>query len=365
VSQLADFMEAQREAIAQRWADQLFVTGVPPSVEREAVIDNLREFIDELAVGLRREQGFLQHTTTAEASAVAKGHGKQRFSMGYDIGAVIREYGALRDLLFQMIDENGLNPSVRELRVLSKYLISGIADAATQYGLERTEALKQQAARHIGFLAHELRNPLSSVRLSLELMRQKGQLPQNRAIERVEQGLQRLSDLIDSSLVETRLRASPEPQREGVDLQELLQALAEESTTEVEAKGLSIRVEVAPGLRLHADPKLLRSALSNLVRNAVKFTRSGTTLHLRAREGGKRVVLEVEDACGGLPEGKAQQLFNPFVQVGQDRSGFGLGLAIATQVAQAHEGELRVHNLPGQGCIFVLDLPMEPVPPSA
>jgi hypothetical protein len=364
VSQLAEFLEARREAITQRWADMLFATGVPPSVDREAVIDNLRDFIDELTAALRREQGFHQHTQTAEASAIAKGHGKQRFGMGYDIGAVIREYGTLRDLLFEMMDESGLAPSVRELRVLSKYLISAIADAATQYGLERAEAMKRQTARHIGFLAHELRNPLSSVRLSLELMRQRGQLPQNRAMERVEQGLQRLSDLIDQSLVETRLRASPEPQREEVDLRELLHSLAEESTTEVEAKGLSLRVEVEPGLRLQADPKLLRSALSNLVRNAVKFTRTATALHLRAKAGGKRVVVEVEDACGGLPEGKVQELFNPFVQVGQDRSGFGLGLAIARQVAEAHAGELRVHNLPGKGCVFVLDLPTEPVPPS-
>jgi hypothetical protein len=364
VSQLADFMEAQREAIVQRWADALFATGVPLSVHREEVIDSLRDFIDELAAGLLREHGFQQHTQTTEASSVARRHGKQRFSLGYDIGAVIREYGTLRDLLFQMMDESGFTPSVREMRVLSKYLISGIADAATQYGLERAEEMKRQTARHIGFLAHELRNPLSSVRLSLDLLRQKGQLPQNRTLERVEQGLQRLSDLIDQSLVETRLRASPEPQREEVDLQALLQGLAEESTTEVEAKGLSLHVEVEPGLRLHADPKLLRSALSNLVRNAVKFTRSGTTLHLHAKGGGPRVVIEVEDACGGLPEGKVQQLFNPFVQVGQDRSGFGLGLAIAMQVAQAHAGELRVHNLPGKGCVFVLDLPTAPVAPS-
>ena len=363
MSQLAGFLEAQRETIAQRWADELFTTGIPPSVDREAVINNLRDFIDELAAGLLREHGFHQHTQTTEASAVAKGHGRQRFRQGYDIGAVIREYGTLRDLLFQMMDESGLTPTVREMRVLSKYLISGIADAATQYGLERAEEMKRQTARHIGFLAHELRNPLSSVRLSLELMRQRGQLPQSRTLERVEQGLQRLSDLIDQSLVETRLRASPEPQREEVELQVLLQALAEESTTEVEAKGLSLRVEVEPGLRLHADPRLLHSALSNLVRNAVKFTRSGTTLHLRAKGGGLRVVMEVEDACGGLPEGKVQQLFNPFVQVGQDRSGFGLGLAIAMQVAQAHAGELRVHNLPGKGCVFVLDLPTEPVAP--
>jgi signal transduction histidine kinase len=61
-----------------------------------------------------------------------------------------------------------------------------------------------------------------------------------------------------------------------------------------------------------------------------------------------------------LPEGKVQKLFDPFVQTGLDRSGFGLGLAIAKQATQAHGGELRVHDLPEKGCVFVLDLPAEP-----
>jgi signal transduction histidine kinase len=362
VRQLAEVIEARREEITQRWADQLFATGVPESLAREAVIDSMREFLTELAEALRREQGFHQHSQPVEASAIAKGHGKQRFGMGYDIGAVIREYGTLRDIIFQYIEESGLSPSVQEFRVLSRYLIGGIADAATQYALERDEALKKQTATHLGFLAHELRNPLSSIRLSLATMQQRGELPQVRAMERVHHGLERLSELIDNSLVEIRLAALPGVQREEVAIDELLHSLVEESAAEVEAKGLKMSVEVEPGLRLSADPRLLHSALSNLVRNAVKFTHEGGTISLRAKKDATRMVLEVEDECGGLPEGTVQKLFNPFVQVGKDRSGFGLGLAIAKQAVEAHEGELRVHDLPGKGCVFVMDLPKAPVP---
>ena len=364
MSQLADMMERRREDIAQRWADQLYTVGVPESVKREDVIDNLREFLTELVEGLRREHGFHQHSHTTETSALAKGHGKQRFHMGYDLGAVIREYGGLRDLLFQLVEESGVAPSIREMRVLSKYLIGGIADAASQYGLERDEELRKQTARHISFLAHELRNPLSSVRLGLDLLRRRGQLPQDRAMERVEQGLQRMGDLIDNSLLEMRLKALPELQREPVNLATFLQAIAAESVAEVEVKDLRLQVEATPDTCLQADPRLLRSAISNLVRNAVKFTHEGGTIHLRAKKNDPRLVIEVEDECGGLPEDRLQSLFDPFVQVGQDRSGFGLGLAIARQAAEAHGGELRVHNLPGKGCVFVLDLPVNPVPPS-
>ncbi|HEX9102683.1 MAG TPA: HAMP domain-containing sensor histidine kinase, partial [Polyangia bacterium] len=69
-------------------------------------------------------------------------------------------------------------------------------------------------------------------------------------------------------------------------------------------------------------------------------------------------VIEVQDQCGGLPPGKTEELFSPFVQKGADRSGFGLGLAIARQAAESHHGTVKVANLPGVGCVFTIDLPV-------
>jgi hypothetical protein len=364
VSQLGDFIEAERERIVQRWADQLYATTAPTSLNREDVIDSAREMLDELVTALRGEDGFHQHSQTAMASAIAKGHGGQRFALGYEITAMIREYGTLRDVLYQMIEEFNLSPGVREFRVLSKYITGSIADAASQHALERDEELKKQAAKHMGFLAHELRNPLASARLALSMLERKGLLPQSRSIEVIGRSLQRANDLLDNALLEIRLRAIPEPQREPVALAELFRELTEESGVDLEIKGLQVKIEAPAELSLNADRKLLHSALSNLVRNAVKFSREGGTISLRARDGGtKRIAMDVEDECGGLPEGRLQSLFDPFVQVGKDRSGFGLGLAIAKQAAEAHGGELRVHNLPGKGCVFVLDIPTDPSPP--
>jgi hypothetical protein len=296
-------------------------------------------------------------------SALAKGHGKQRFAMGYDIAAMVREYGTLRDVLFQVMDERGLTPTVRELRVLSKYLHSAIADATSQHALEREAELQRQAAQHMSFLAHELRNPLASARLALSALERKGLLPKERPVAVLTRSLERVDTLISNALTELRLRALPTPQREPVDFEELLRDLEAEIAIDLETKGMRLDIEVPAGLSLMADRKLLHSALSNLVRNAVKFSREGATIHLRAQEAGKRMRLDVEDECGGLPEGRMQSLFNPFMQLGKDRSGFGLGLAITKQAIEAHGGELRVHNLPGKGCVFVLDIPTDPSPP--
>ena len=76
-----------------------------------------------------------------------------------------------------------------------------------------------------------------------------------------------------------------------------------------------------------------------------------------------RVLIEVEDECGGLPPGKAEDLFRPFEQRGADRSGLGLGLAIARESVETNGGKIRARNLPGRGCIFTIDLPLlTPVP---
>jgi signal transduction histidine kinase len=97
--------------------------------------------------------------------------------------------------------------------------------------------------------------------------------------------------------------------------------------------------------------------VSNLVRNAIKFSRRGTAVKLEAKRGQGRVTIAVTDGCGGLPAGSVERIFNPFVQAGTDRTGFGLGLAIAKQAADAHGGSIRVHDIPASGCVFVLDLP--------
>jgi signal transduction histidine kinase len=75
-------------------------------------------------------------------------------------------------------------------------------------------------------------------------------------------------------------------------------------------------------------------------------------------------VIEIEDRCGGLPQGDSQELFKPFVQRGSDRPGFGLGLAIVEQSIKAHGGLVTVRNLPGKGCVFSLELPHSPLPES-
>jgi signal transduction histidine kinase len=107
------------------------------------------------------------------------------------------------------------------------------------------------------------------------------------------------------------------------------------------------------------DRQILAAAVANLLQNAFKFTRPAGHVVVRTQADASGVFIAVEDECGGLP-GRAEELFAAFEQRGEDRSGLGLGLAIARQGVSANGGQIHVRNVAGRGCIFTVELPRRP-----
>jgi hypothetical protein len=126
------------------------------------------------------------------------------------------------------------------------------------------------------------------------------------------------------------------------------------------AQSRGINLDVGPTAReidVNVDPEILGGVLSNLLQNAFKFTPHGGKVLLRTSTLDDHVLIDVTDACGGLPPGKTEELFDAFEQRGSDRSGLGLGLFISRKGAEASGGSLHVRDLPGMGCVFTIDLP--------
>jgi len=115
-------------------------------------------------------------------------------------------------------------------------------------------------------------------------------------------------------------------------------------------------------LAVEADRHLLSAAVGNLLQNAFKFTKPGSAVILRAYAAGDRILIDVEDHCGGLRYSNPEQLFVPFKQGATDRRGLGLGLSIVRRSVEAHNGILRVRDRPGVGCVFTIDLPRHEIP---
>ena len=111
-------------------------------------------------------------------------------------------------------------------------------------------------------------------------------------------------------------------------------------------------------LAVNGDPQLLASAVMNLLNNAFKYTHAGGRVVLRALRDDGRVRIEVEDECGGIADG-LDVLFMPFADRRRtDRTGLGLGLSIARKAVTSHGGVIDFRNLPGKGCVFVIEMPL-------
>jgi signal transduction histidine kinase len=154
------------------------------------------------------------------------------------------------------------------------------------------------------------------------------------------------------------------PLREPVDLRALVREVAEDAEFEARSRHRAVRVvETCPNSVL-GDPELLRGAVENIVRNAVRHTREGTAVEIgmyAESEGSRRVSVRVRDHGPGVPEAALPFIFEPFYRVGDGRErgtgGVGLGLTIAHRTIRLHGGTVRATNAPDGGLVVELRLP--------
>lgn len=240
--------------------------------------------------------------------------------------------------------------------MLNLCLDDAIAEAVTEYGQLRAH----EGTERLGQIAHELRNLLNSACLAFDVLKTGSVGVGGSTGAVLERSLASLRTVVDRELADVRLAAGIH-HRETLFVRDLLEDIEVAATMDANARGLRFSVHsLARDVTVHADRHVIASVVTNLVQNAFKFTRSGGAVVLRATATATRVLINVEDECGGLPPGKAEELFVAFEQRGLDRTGLGLGLGICERGARANDGEIHVYNRAGIGCIFALDLPRLP-----
>jgi signal transduction histidine kinase len=330
-------------------------------------------FLDQLIRTLRVEQGAepLQSRRvsgpsggggTSEVGLAAARHGLELLEQGFTVDQVVHDYGDLCQAVTDLALEHEAPISVEEFRTLNRCVDNAIADAVTEFSYQRDALLSDRGERAInerlGFLAHELRNLINTATLAVTAIKA-GQVGLAGATGAVlDRSLIGLRNLIDRSLADVRVSAGMPSHPKLVALAGFIAQIKVSASLEAQARGCGLSVgTVDPKLAVSADRELLSSALGNLLQNAFKFTEPHTEVRLNVRASGERVLIEVEDCCGGLHPGDAEAMFESFRQIGADRSGLGLGLSICRRSVEANHGVLNVRNLPGTGCVFTIDLP--------
>jgi len=224
-------------------------------------------------------------------------------------------------------------------------------------------ALKETLLRDI---SHELRSPLARMRVALGLARRPGAAI-DRELDRIEREAERLDDLITQILRVSRL-ASTDPglQKEPCDLAALVSAVVDDVRLEAAGTGdRQIDWQPPVGIVVDGDADLLRSAIENVLRNAIRFTAPGSVVRVFLHRVRDRAVVHIHDAGPGVPEGELERIFEPFYRSGDARDrgsgGTGLGLSITARIIALHGGTARALNAPEGGLIVELELPLAAV----
>jgi nitrogen fixation/metabolism regulation signal transduction histidine kinase len=224
---------------------------------------------------------------------------------------------------------------------------------------ERVAAWREMARR----LAHELKNPLFPIQLSIETLRKAWDEPGDRerfqalfreSSDTVLDELQSLRRIIDEFSEFARM---PRPELKPVDVGAVIEQVL--ALYQARAAGVAMEKDIAPGLgTVSADRALLARALGNLVANALEAMPDGGTLRVRAAPAENGVVMEVADTGPGLDEDQRTRLFTPYYTT--KKGGTGLGLAIVQGIVSDHAGRIEARSAPGEGTTFILYLPRDP-----
>jgi two-component system sensor histidine kinase CpxA len=234
--------------------------------------------------------------------------------------------------------------------------------------VERISALVRSQKDLLSTVSHELRSPLARFNVSLALLRKQSPPQSEDLLQRMERDLEQVDVLMGQLLTLSRLESGlSSDERETVDFSQLVQEVVADGNFEARSCTKSVRLEAAGDIFVEkADQQALRSACENIIRNAIRFTPSGTEVEvvLKAETGNDfpLAVLSVRDYGPGVPEEALQQIFQPFFRVkaptGPGRKyGTGLGLAIALEAIRQHRGTIIASNAGPTGLEVKIMLP--------
>ena len=235
---------------------------------------------------------------------------------------------------------------------------------------ERLESMVAAQHRLLGDISHELRSPLARMNVALELARNRAGSEAKSALDRIERESETLNEMIGHLLTLTRLESGTRGlQQADVDLAHLVREVAEDADFEAQSRNRSVHIITCDECSTVGTEELLRSAIENVVRNAVRYTAEGTQVEITLRapngaagNGNEGAVISVRDHGDGVPDEAMEKIFRPFYRTedARDREsgGSGLGLAITSRAVRLHGGSVSAANAPSGGLEVTIKLPI-------
>ncbi|HEY0170239.1 MAG TPA: ATP-binding protein [Pyrinomonadaceae bacterium] len=230
----------------------------------------------------------------------------------------------------------------------------------------RVETLVGAQTRLLRDISHELRSPLARLSVALDLARKRAGAAAAGDLDRIEREAKRLNEMVGQLLALSRWESGGGGARlETFDLAALVREVASDADFEAQGRGCSVVFDESGACEMRGTRDLVRSAVENVVRNAVRYTPEGTAVKitLKCGEGGRpEALVSVRDEGAGVPEEALRDIFRPFYRIDDSRTretgGTGLGLAITERAVRLHGGTVTASNAPGGGLLVELRLPL-------
>jgi len=295
--------------------------------------------------------------------ADAAEHGKEFLRLGFSMSHVVHSYGAMCQAITELATIKNANISAMEFSIFNGCLDVAISAAVSEYQFRSVEASEAREVQHLGFLAHELRNALSSATIAQEMIKQGIVGTGGSTSSVLDANLARMRHLIDRSLSEVRMRAEADLYIEKFRLAELFDQVVTTAAIDATKRNQTITTEIDWEIELETDRQFILTAVANLIQNAIKYTHRDGNILLRGSIVKERILIEVQDQCGGIKPEVLENIFSPFRQTNEDRSGLGLGLTITRRAVELCEGLISVKNDSTVGCTFSVELPLKLEPP--
>ncbi len=234
---------------------------------------------------------------------------------------------------------------------------------------ERIQALLESERRLRRDVSHELRSPLTRLNIGIELIRRRSPAELAPAFDRIERDTARLDSMIAELLTLNRLESEGPVRGDIIDLGELTQQIISDASLEAQHRGCHVELQLEQPCQVRGNRELLRRAIENVLRNAIRFTEPESHVHVKIERVGQSSRLSVRDHGPGVPPEALEHIFKPFYRVDGDRArntgGTGLGLAITERAVSRHGGKVSAYNHEGQGLVVALDLPSAAAPAGA
>jgi two-component system sensor histidine kinase CpxA len=229
---------------------------------------------------------------------------------------------------------------------------------------ERIEALVTSKETLLRDVSHELRSPLARIRMALALAQRRAGQESQTDLDRIEREAERLDALVGQVMTLTRLRTASEPRRDVVRLNELIAEVVDDARFEY--PDARIDYSAAGEALLRGDADGLKSAVENVVRNALIYGDRSQPVEVALETRGATVTIRIRDRGPGVPEAELSRIFEPFYRTDKSRDhrqdGQGIGLAITTRVMELHRGTVTARNRPEGGLEITLELPLRDEP---